>query len=46
MNLEYPPRPEGTAEEQLQRLWIWLYRQIERLNAERQNPEGQAPNHK
>ena len=39
MKLEYPPRPEGTAEEQLRRLWIWLYRQVEQLNAEHPAPE-------
>ena len=32
--LEYPPRPEGTAEEQLRQLWEYLFRLIERLNAE------------
>ena len=32
--LEYPPRPEGTAEEQVRQLWEWLFRVIERLNAE------------
>ena len=32
--LEYPPRPEGSAEEQLRQLWEWLFRLIEELNAE------------
>lgn len=40
MHLEYPPRPEGTPEEQLYKLWVWLYRQVERLNAERQEPKA------
>ena len=31
--LEYPPRPEGTAEEQIRQLWEWLFELTERLNA-------------
>ncbi len=42
MNIEYPPKPEGTAEEQLYRLWAWLYRQVERLNAEKPEKEGET----
>lgn len=43
MKLEYPPHPEGTAMEQLHRLWVWLYRQVELLNADRPAGETKEP---
>ena len=32
--MEYPPRPEGTLQEQILRLWEYLFRMAERQNAE------------
>ena len=40
MFIDYPPRPEGSAREQLEQLWAWLYRLAERLNAEDQKGGG------
>ena len=37
--LEYPPRPEGGAQEQIWQLWEYLFRLIERLNAEAEQSE-------
>ena len=36
MTVEYPPRPSGTALEQIEQLWDYLYRLAERENAEKQ----------
>lgn len=40
MRYEIPPRFEGTAETQLEQLWRYLYRLVERLNVE--NPGGET----
>ena len=36
MAVEYPPRPTGTALEQIEQLWEYLFRLAERENAEKQ----------
>lgn len=35
---ELPPRPEGELPEQIEALWEALFRLVERLNAERDQP--------
>ena len=37
---DFPPRLEGTAEEQLQQLWGYLFRLVERMNLETQKNSG------
>ena len=32
---EYPPRPEGTTEQQITQLWESLFRLVEHLNADK-----------
>ena len=32
--LEYPPRPEGSPEEQTEQLWEYIFRLVEQINAE------------
>ena len=32
---DYPPRPEGSTEQQITQLWEALFRLVERLNMER-----------
>ena len=34
MKLDYPPRPEGNLQAQLLQLWDWLFRTVEKINAE------------
>ena len=42
MAVEYPPRPSGTAEQQILQLWEYLYRLAERQNAETKSPADGA----
>ena len=39
IRMEYPPRPEGSPQEQLRQLWEYLFRLVERLNAEAERTE-------
>ena len=40
---EYPPRPEGTVQEQLRQLWEYLFRLAERQNAEQAGTRPEQP---
>ena len=31
---DYPPRPEGSTQEQIQQLWEYLFRLAEKLNTQ------------
>ena len=33
MILEYPPRPEGSLQEQVEQLWRYLFMLVEKINA-------------
>ena len=34
MYIEYPQKPEGSAQEQINQLWEYLFKLVERLNVE------------
>ena len=39
---DYPPRPEGSPAEQVNRLWESLFRLVEQLNLNEEEPEDDS----